>query len=930
MAREYSIEVVRRLTDLFRRQDLLRPLRVERYDAGDVLTYDVTGVAPARQATVRVAIDKFVGGGFAGQVYRVRVEHIDAPNGPVVGLEVGGTYAMKILRPPSRFAQSFRDAVYAVGFQAPFSLQVNPDAARAGALWQKFIRAAAAERFDDPRSVVDIHATFVDETLGSCGELSEWVDGRTWRFEVDDHLQERSTPLEELEVVHSPEYRAKKRFMQEFVRLLHDVGAHEFARQYEWWTCKSQPNALKRRDTEDDPASGLTAVDFRAGLALLPFLPMSPGDIPLIVKGLLRGSPVQFDRGDLGKLRDYVKARAETFAGMDDALLELTEAETAYRSSMPDVTHNHLKLLYSRELWSNCLDSMVESWEVRGKADEATGAVLRRNVPLAAMFGLMGITASLSRLAGLGLLAVRWLGWLGSPDGTSAWSYLTPGVWIAAAVLIVPLPPLLRFFRTAWGRADYREHYGCLLTDLRYFRRALRARVAESAIAWHRAGRLSAESAERMGAEAWLFYAHLPLSLLPVGLHRILTDRAYAREVLRNLFVRPIKLYFNADEREAWLRQMVADGLDKNMLTPADAEEILAQIDEPFIQKYLKALAVHVCTLPVTQVVAAIVAAIYIWMHPEMSWAEALAAAAAIMALFQVVPISPGSFCRGAYVVYLAARERSVRNYNIAIFLGFFKYIGYLAFPIQMAYRFPTLARFMAGHWATDFVHVVPVFGEHGALGEHAAFDLFYNYPLTVRRRVHLRAEVRRGTPARSWHLLPVALLTAGTMVALQRAWGLLPGGEPSTGWLLRGLWLPGLVGGMFAAWWARGASTGRRVAMGSLSGLLSAAVYTAAGTTLMSQGLLGYEAAPLGELIGGSLSTLAWSMFLLAVTGTVGAAWTETTEPSIDPRRKRELEQAAPDASGDHPDAEAKDALAEQVGVDPGGEVVGEDAPSR
>ncbi len=47
--------------------------------------------------------------------------------------------------------------------------------------------------------------------------------------------------------------------------------------------CKSQPNCLKRNGTKAD--SGLVAVDFRAGLALLPFLPMSPGDFKLIING---------------------------------------------------------------------------------------------------------------------------------------------------------------------------------------------------------------------------------------------------------------------------------------------------------------------------------------------------------------------------------------------------------------------------------------------------------------------------------------------------------------------------------------------------------------------------------------------------------------------------------------------------------------------
>ena len=227
-------------------------------------------------------------------------------DGPIKGLEVGGIYAMKILIPPSTFSRLFRNAIYWMGFQGPFQLQVNPIAARAGALWQKFIRRGAKIRWGDEKTVVDIHATFVDHTLGSCGEFSEWVDGRTWRLEVDDHLDflkkwRRGRPVE-TDRLGSPEYRAKYEFMHEFVALLHDMGGHEFARQYEWSTCKSQPNCLKRKGTDNNPSGGLVAVDFRAGLALLMFLPMSPGDFKLIVKGLGRGSLVQFDRGSIKQL----------------------------------------------------------------------------------------------------------------------------------------------------------------------------------------------------------------------------------------------------------------------------------------------------------------------------------------------------------------------------------------------------------------------------------------------------------------------------------------------------------------------------------------------------------------------------------------------------------------------------------------------------
>lgn len=262
-------------------------MRIERYEAGTELNYDVTGVSLAAEGRVRLFVDKFVGGGFAGQVYRVKVIEVESENGSFRDLHEGEMYAMKILIPASGFSRFFRNALYWIGFQGPFQLQVNPDAARAGALWQKFIRRGAKIRFGDETSVVDIHATFVDSVLGSCGELSEWIEGRTWRLEVDDRLDllKRWFKGKNVDVKHlgSPEYRAKYTFMHEFVDLLHQLGAHEFARQYEWSTWKSQPNCLKRNHTDETTDGELVAVDFRAGLALLPFLPMSPGDFKLIV-----------------------------------------------------------------------------------------------------------------------------------------------------------------------------------------------------------------------------------------------------------------------------------------------------------------------------------------------------------------------------------------------------------------------------------------------------------------------------------------------------------------------------------------------------------------------------------------------------------------------------------------------------------------------
>ncbi len=707
---EYSPDICRKLQAKYQGLGLHRPMRVGRYDVGTELVYNVTGLKTSDTARVHLLIEKFIGGGFAGQVYKVKVLEIKNATGPISGIEQGGVYAMKILVPPSGFACLFRDILYKIGFQGPFQLQVNPAAARAGALWQKFIRQAAKIRFGDEMSVVDIHATFVDEKIGSCGELSEWVEGRTWRLETDDRMDLlkfwRRGKITDAHYLGSPEYRAKKQFMADFVSMLHDIGAYEFARQYEWSTCKSQPNCLKRKGNEDQPAKGLTAVDFRPGLVLLPVLPMSPGDFSLIAKGVMRGSLVQFDRGDIAKLESFVLANPQHFADMRGMLDELKADEQIYRDSIPDVTHNNIRLFYDGKLWSQILAGSITGWKVRNIIDDEGETKLRGKKTSAIMFSLLGL-----------------------------------------------IPFLGTIFRRLWARADWRRHYIETFTRWDYFCRAVNGKIFEKTIGWYRCGRISMGQALRIDDRPGRFFLHLPfLILISAGLHRFLTDFAYMKETLSIIFIRPFKLYFSAKMREQWLRDMVAQGSKKHILTDADADTILSQIKEPYIQKYLVSLVVHLLMMPTTHVVAIICAIVYVYMHPELPRAEAWAVGVGIVALFQVIPISPGSLCRGIYVVGLVIKERNFKDYNIAVFLAFFKYIGYLAFPIQMTYRYPALARFMAGHWATEMVHIVPVFGERGALLEHWVFCLFYNWPLTIRRRMARRAEIRSAFPVYYWH----------------------------------------------------------------------------------------------------------------------------------------------------------------------------------
>jgi hypothetical protein len=615
--------------------------------------------------------------------------------------------------------------------------------------------------------------------------------------------------------------------MKKFVELLQDMGGHEFARQYQWSTCKSQPNCLKRTETENDPCGGLVAVDFRAGLALLPFLPMSPGDFALIFKGIGRGSLVQFDRGNIHRLEGFVGDHRDDFTDMAGMLDELKAAERIYRDSIPDISHNFLRLLYSRRLWSTILTSAVTGWRVRQMIDENWAQRLSAGRLLPVLFAILGL------IPFLGVIA-----------------------------------------RRVWCRAGWRKHYGSMATSWDYFKRVVRARIAEKVIVWHRATRVGDDTALRIAGSFGRFLGHWFLSVLPVGLHHLTTDWHYAKEKLDYYFVRPLRLYFKSESREQWLREMVAEGQKNHSLSDDDAGIILGQLKEPYIQKYLKCLAVHVCTLPVTQIVSVLVAIVYIRLHPEMPEMQAWTIGIGIVAIFQFVPVSPGSLVRGLYVVYLLIRERNFKDYNIAVFLGFFKYIGYLAFPIQMAHRYPVLARFMATHWANESVHIVPVFGETGALLEHWVFRLFYNWPLTLQRRIRKRMVQRATMDKRYWHIGLCALAAAAvfgfTDFIYLRSTGELPG-------LKEIWWLALLVPmscGLLVTLGCGGAALWERMVGAAGCGLLLGVFYTA-----VSAGLQGNPTGQPGAIIASCI----WRIFVFAIFSVIGAILTELKLPDPD-----------------------------------------------
>lgn len=194
-----------------------------------------------------------------------------------------------------------------------------------------------------------------------------------------------------------------------------------------------------------------------------------------------------------------------------------------------------------------------------------------------------------------------------------------------------------------------------------------------------------------------------------------------------------VKLVRRPALRAAWLLEQVEDGLAAGRLSQAEAESIRGQVNDPYVQVYLKCLFVHICTLPVTNLVVLVGGAGYAFWN-GLTLTQGIQLVLAGLAIFAIIPISPGSIVRGLYVTWVVWRRRDLARFRVALLFSFWRYVGFLAFPLQMVRTFPALARFTAALWATNAVHTIPFYGKRGGMLEHKVFDLFFNVPLSIAR----------------------------------------------------------------------------------------------------------------------------------------------------------------------------------------------------
>ena len=286
---------------IFQRELLIRP-RARRFDIEESIETDVVPIVPNGEFNAAFRILEKKGEGYAGQVYKT------------VDEATGKTYALKALRPEDEGKEKIRNFFFRLCFAGNFAPATNEAALRYGLLCQTVLRRGAQARFGDTSIIPEPYGYFWNDKLETFVELHEWVEGH---IPVPDSTTHN---------------RLKRDFMDSMVGLANDMGAYQLARQYKWWTMLAGANVVEREDGSQ------VAIDWRSGVALPFFLPMSPGDVPIILDNLRHGHFANYDHADFGKLDAFVQENNDAFADLTSQVDELKELDGKYRASIRETT----------------------------------------------------------------------------------------------------------------------------------------------------------------------------------------------------------------------------------------------------------------------------------------------------------------------------------------------------------------------------------------------------------------------------------------------------------------------------------------------------------------------------------------------------------------------------------------------------------------
>lgn len=651
--------------------------RLERrhYVSGETVGAEVKGLAGLVKGQTYFEIGRYVGSGFAGQVYQARPQNPDLSDGhPWV--------ALKVLRPRPRWKEMFRDALFRVCFQAPFAPRLRESALRAGLIWQELLRLAAAATFDQSDLIPRPLGYYWDSDLLSFVEIQEWVEGRAVRYEFDKEILLRwlgwplSCPTTEME--------RKRAFMAHLVNLCHHLGATGLARQYEWYTLVSQANVLVRRDHSRPDLSEFIAVDWRPGLAVPFFLPLSPVHARLIWRGLGKGQWVHFDETELDRLETYLQTQGEVVALMRPLVAQLKADEAQYRTGM-------LSLWPMRPRFPATLfqvqQATLDEWQKRDLVSPAQAKVWQENR------GRFWFYFWLEHLPILGRFIVRW-----------------------------------------WGNEWVRAHWYHLFTRRDYRQKVWRAYRARALLSWVDDGRVSLahaaalrQSLPRYWLESW------SLGWLPRSLHRLGVDAAARRQWFLLHLVMPVQLLLWHEHRVAWLTNLIERGSEQGLLPPETAQQLREQITTTRMAGFSRDL---VLTLGLEFFAKLIYALLAVYGFAAANWVPLLIAL--------LGPVSPSGVVRTIYLLgqlgydlphISRQRDRRLLLARLSgLLIAPWRIWGNLCVPLTLAVYYPEMALFLSSYLVIQLARPIPVLGGRGSLWEYGLFRLVSNLPVALQQ----------------------------------------------------------------------------------------------------------------------------------------------------------------------------------------------------
>lgn len=652
------------------------------YFTGEQVNAIVFGLDGRYLGEERFQVSYSPGSGFGGQVYQA------LPMAGVIGDTCKGDafhpVALKVLVPQATGKRVFRDLLFRLSYQTGFAPRLREEALRCGLIWQELIRTAAGLEFGTDSLVTRPYGYFWDTRLASYVEIHQWVDGRAVRYEVDDGLLLRW--LGRTTAIPDTEVSRKRACMVALVQLCQKMGAVGLARQYEWYTLVSQANMLTRTSRYEGQGE-FTGVDWRPGLAVPFFLPLSPVHARLIWHGFSRGVYVHYDEVDFKRLESYVQAHEDIFKPLVSLIRQLKIDDAHYRAGLPDLWSASDSLLRRREAKQFVKPAAVGDWRRLDRISQDEEARIL----------------------------------------ASKWRFYT--------YFLLDNLPLVGGKLMCWlGNADYRRHVLDFWRVSAYRWETLAAQRSCDLLDWETRRRISQAHAKTLdGSMGAYLVEKITLSWLPRGMQRFFTDSNTRRQLVQALVVGPVRLLIDEGFRRSWLDEILAQQMQKGIVTPQQVDRLRAQAGERRMQSFLRDAGLTI-GLELFAKLLYILLGVYGFRTRNF-----LPLGVAILS-----PIAPSGIVRAIYVLVqwilelpAILRSRDYRLFRTRL-LGMaaapWRFVGNLFAPLEMFAYYSEMSLVLGDYLASKMAAMVPVLGGRGKILEYWMLNLTYNLPLSLKR----------------------------------------------------------------------------------------------------------------------------------------------------------------------------------------------------